>query len=246
VIRKHIIATISLLLVLGIDASAQKKDRGLDLNTMPAFVKKGSWMVGGTGSWSIYDYDHAKVLVIDDLTTNGYKLNVSPAFCYMFKDNMGAGLRVGYQRNMLKVDNAEMGFGDIGINVNDFHTLSHVYTAQGIFRNYIPIGNSKRIALYDEAQLSFKYGEGKVVNGNDGLYEGSYQKAKAVGLNLCPGIVAFANDHWAVDVSVNMLGLNLSEVDQTRNQVYEGSRSTTSLSFKVNILAIGFGLYYYL
>ena len=43
-----------------------------------------------------------------------------------------------------------------------------------------------------------------------------------------------------------MLGLMYSKNSQVHNQVSFGSTSATSVNFKINILSIGFGLYYYL
>ena len=77
-------------------------------------------------------------------------------------------------------------------------------------------------------------------------YNGNYTDDRSIQVNFCPGIVGFANDHWAVDVNVNMLGLTLANMKQSQNQVEKGSLNVTKMSFQVNILAIGFGLYYYL
>ena len=58
--------------------------------------------------------------------------------------------------------------------------------------------------------------------------------------------MAFADEHFAVELSVKMLGLNISHVDQTHNQIYYGSRNSTSVNFKINVLSVGVGIYYYL
>jgi hypothetical protein len=241
-----IIFTVLASLLPAVPASAQKLDRGLALSDMPAFTQKGKWMVGGTANWSFHDNDNYRFLIANGLTSTGYKLTVSPAFCYMIKDNMGAGVRIGYQRSMLKIDDANVGINDISMDIKDYHTLRHKYVIQALLRNYIPIGTSRKIALYNEMQLGCKFGNGKVAMANGETYDGSYEDFQTVGLDFCPGIVAFANDHWAVDVNVNMLGLDFGQADQTHNQVKDGNRSVTNINFKINILAIGFGLYYYL
>ena len=43
-----------------------------------------------------------------------------------------------------------------------------------------------------------------------------------------------------------MLGLHFEWTEQSHNRVSEGDRSLTLINFKVNLLAIGFSLYYYL
>ena len=74
---------------------------------------------------------------------------------------------------------------------------------------------------------------------------GTYEKSSDVSLGLNPGMMAFVNDHLAVEINVGMLGLKYSHVDQVHNQVDTGERTSTQINFKVNILAIGFGVSYY-
>ncbi|MGN1215695.1 MAG: hypothetical protein ACI4TJ_05555, partial [Candidatus Cryptobacteroides sp.] len=148
------IFTIASLLLTGRgEANAQVLDRGLSLSSMPSFTQKGKWMVGGTASWTAHNNDNYSFILSDGMTSTGYKVNVSPAFCYMLKDNIGIGVRMGYSRSNFKLDEANIGFGDIGMDISYIHTLKHHYEIQGIMRNYIPIGNSKKIALYNEVQL---------------------------------------------------------------------------------------------
>ena len=59
-------------------------------------------------------------------------------------------------------------------------------------------------------------------------------------------MMAFASEHLAIEFSVNLLGLTFTDTRQIHNQVASGSVKTTSVNFKINVLSIGFGLYYYL
>lgn len=225
---------------------AQRYDRGFDMSKPSTFVKKGSWMAGGTASWSFHNNENFKFLVVDDINSTGYRLTVSPAFCYMLRDNLGIGMRFDYRRYMLELDSAEIDVDDIEVSFKNYHTIGHKFTTMAILRNYLPLGDSKRFALINETQLSLGFGQGKVVDGHNAAMAGSYEKLTSFGLNLCPGMVAFASEHFAFEFSVNMLGLNVTHADQTHNQVYHGSRNTTSVNFKVNVLSVGFGFYCYL
>ena len=100
--------------------------------------------------------------------------------------------------------------------------------------------------MFNETQLSLGFGQGKVLNGNMEYPVGSYEQSTSFGINICPGLMAFADEHFAVEISVNMLGLSILHLDQTHNQVFHGSRNTTSVNFRVNVLSVGVGLYYYL
>ncbi len=237
----------ALLLLLGpVAAGGRKLDRGIDLSSQPCFIEKGTWMIGGGASYMLHDNDNSRLLVVNGINSNGYTLSLSPAFCYMLKDNMGVGVRVGYKRNMFRLDSAEMDFEDIDLSLSDYHKISHAFEIQGIGRYYIPVGQLRRLGLFNELQLAYSYGQGKVLDGHDNKVDGSYETSNSLGINLCPGFMAFVTPRLAMDVSVNMLGLRFDWTDQSHNRVAAGERRTTSANFKVNLLSVGFSLYYYL
>lgn len=245
---RHKIATVSaLLLLLSLfRAEGQKLDRGIDLSSQPCFIKKGTWMIGGGASYMLHDNDNSRLLVVNGIKSTGYTLSVSPAFCYMVKDNLGVGVRMGYKRNMLQLDSAKIKFEDVDLPVSDYHKISHAFEVQGIGRYYIPVGSLKRIGLFNELQLSYSYGQGKILDGHGNKINATYETSNALGINVCPGFMAFVSDKLAIDVSVNMLGLHFDWTDQSHNRVESGERSVSLINFKVNLLAIGFSLYYYL
>lgn len=243
--RLLILQLVALLSTLSFGAAAQRYDRGYDFSSSGAFLKKGTWMVGGTASYSLHQNDNYEFLVADNINSIGYRLNVSPAFSYMVKDNMGMGMRVDYSRNMFRLDTAAVNLAGTAIPFKNYHVLKQTVTVKAIVRNYIPIGDSKRFAMFGETQLSFEFGKGKVLNGNLPYPKGSYNIDNSFGINICPGLIAFADDHFAVEVSANMLGLRLTNTRQLQNQVYQGSRSSTYFNFRVNVLSVGVGLYYY-
>ena len=240
------ILTLIALMTLAPRAGAQRYDRGYDFSKNSDYLKKGTWMMGGTGNYSIHHNDDYQLLVVEGINSVGYRLNVSPAFCYMLKDNLGLGARVEYQRGMFKLDEASLNLGDAALDISNSHRLSQKVITKAILRNYIPIGDSRRFAMFNETQLSLGFGQGKVLNGNMEYPVGSYEQSTSFGINICPGLMAFADEHFAVEISVNMLGLSILHLDQTHNQVFHGSRNTTSVNFRVNVLSVGVGLYYYL
>lgn len=228
-------------------ASGQKMDRGIDLSSQPVFVSKGTWMVGGGASYSLQDSQNADFLILSGVNSTGYSISLSPAFCYMVKDNIGVGARVGYKRGMFLLDSASLDLGDIAnLGFSNYHKLSQSFEIQGITRYYIPIGNLKRIGLFNEVSLGYSFGQGKVLDGRENAINGTYEINHALGLNVCPGFIAFVTDRLAIDVNVNMLGLQFDWTSQTHNQVETGSRRTSYINFKINILAVGFSLYYYI
>ena len=159
---------------------------------------------------------------------------------------MGLGARFSYGRQLLKVERANISIDEIDINVKDYYALSHDYSVMAIYRNYIPIGNSRRFAIYSEMQIGLGGGQAKLLDGHKAEVLGTYEKSVSASIGVCPGMVAFINNHFAVEFNVGMLGLKYTHVDQVHNQKYTGDLRTAQINFKINILAIGFGLAYYL
>jgi len=241
-----VVALLMTLALLPFTAGAQRLDRGYDLSHASTFVRKGTWMVGGSAKYSFNDLDNYSFASADRTSLIGYKLAVSPAFCYMRRDNLGIGMRLEYGRKMANVDTAGVNIAGIGLAVNEYHTISQDIKAKAILRNYIPIGDSKVFALVNETQISFGYGQSKIARRQDQGVIGTYQTNYNIALNICPGMMAFASEHLAVEFSINMLGLTYNDTRQVHNRVSKGSVGATSINFQINILSIGFGLYYYL
>ena len=83
------------MLVLGaISAEAQHYDRGYETTPSSPFLKKGTWMAGGTARYSQHINDDYNFLVINDINSKGYNISVNPKLLYLFRDNMGVGLRL--------------------------------------------------------------------------------------------------------------------------------------------------------
>ncbi len=221
-------------------------DRGIDMSSLPAFIPKGSWVVGGGMSYSLHDNDRANFWIVDDVSSNGYSLSLSPALCYMTRDNMGVGLRAGYRRNMFQLDSAKFSLSDAELEFSDYYRIGHNFEIQGFVRYYIPVGPSGRLALFSELQLGCSYGQSKVMDGRENTLNGSYETSRSVALAFCPGITAFVSDRISLDVSVSMFGLGLKKTDQTHNQIEYGSWRSAIVSFRADLLSVGFSLYYHI
>ena len=220
-----------------------RQERGLT-DTHNLFVPKGQWIFGGTASYSTHTNDRYQFFIIEDINSEGYTFRVSPMIAYALRDNMAIGARFVYARSLLKLDNASLKFGDdvdaTEFRARDFYTLTHSYTASVIWRQYIPLGNSKRFALFNEMQLSAGGSQAKFAN--DSPVKGTYQ----TGYSLSLGIVAFATNNMAVEVNVGVMGISYNHVKQVHNQVREGKLDTSMMNFKVNIFSIGLGMAFYL
>lgn len=100
--------------------------------------------------------------------------------------------------------------------------------------------------MFSETQLEVGGSQSKVSNGKGEALTGTYSKSTDLGFGVSPGMVAFINNYTAVEVSIGVLGVNLSKTRQVTNQVETGEQSSTSANFKINIFSIGLGIAFYL
>lgn len=233
-----------LLTILIFPAQAEKFDRGIKQET---FVPKGQWIGGMNISYSEHTNTNYKFLVIEGWNGKGYNLKVSPFVGYAFANNMAAGGRFEYTRSLLRIDKLSLNLGDdMSFDLKDIYQLNHVYYGTGFFRSYINLGSSKRFGLFNDAQLTFGGGQGKIVNGKGESLTGTYEQTYDLKIGMSPGLVAFISDNAAVEVSIGVLGFNFKWIDQTTNQIIKGSRRSSSANFKINLFSIGLGMAFYL
>ena len=225
----------------------RRANRGLvDRNNI--FVPKGQWIFGGTASYSQHNNDAYKILLIDDVNSEGYNFKLSPLVAYAITDNMAIGGRFNYGRTFLRLDGASLSFGDedTGTNISTdfYYALKHSYSLGGVWRQYIPLGSNKRFAIFNEVQLAVGGSQSKIAT--DSPVRGTFSQSFDVGLSVNPGIVAFASNVMAVEVTVGVMGVQFSRTKQVHNQVETGRTSASMMNFSVNLLSIGLGVSFYL
>jgi len=212
------------------------------------FVPRGQWIFGGTASYSVHYNDTYSFAIIDGIQSEGYTFRISPMVAYAFRSNMALGARFIYSRSLLRIDAANLKFGDsdsgIDLNVEDYYALQHSYTGAAIWRTYIPLGNTRRFAIFTEMQLTATGSQAKFAA--DQPVRGTFQRGYSLGLGLAPGLVAFATNNMAIEINVGVMGINYSSTRQVHNQVSVGKRSSSSMNFKVNLFSIGLGAVFYL
>lgn len=230
-----------------------RKQRGFTSDTN--FVPKGQWIFGGTASYSQHTNNDFKLAIIENINSEGYTLNVSPMLAYAPWKNMAVGIRFGYGRTMLSLDDGALSFGEgdtaININVDYYHKVKHTFTGSLFWRPYIPLGQSNRFAIFAEVQLNLSGSQTKLVAENgtvDGYadYRGTYSSSFGGSIALQPGIVAFVTNNTALELSIGVFGIGFEKTKQIKNQVEKGEVKSSNMNFRVNLLSIGFGVSFYL
>lgn len=241
---------ILLLLAVVVSAEAQRGKRAMqriDREVQKAvFIPKGTWMLGGTVSYSEHDESNLNFLILQDMEGKGYNFSVSPYFGYFISNNIAIGGRFSYSRDYLDLGSADIDLGDITLSFRDLYYLEHTYEASSFLRTYIPIGRSKIFGLFNEVRLSYSYGEGKNSTRSGVDYTGTYQTVQGFQIGMAPGMTAFVTDWSAVEVSVGVMGFDFKWIDQKTNQIEEGSTRVSSGKFKINLFSINIGMTFYL
>ena len=241
---KHIL--IMLLLVCSIPAMARGNnfDRGIEQKT---FIQKGKWMVGASFSYSEHTDDNFKWLVMDDVTSTGYTFKVSPVVSYFIRDNIAIGGRVAYSRGLTDLGNLSLNLGDdLSFDLSNYKDKSHTVSGSFFIRNYLTLGDSKRFGLFNEARVTYGYGQSNVEDGTGDELKGTHQIKQNLNFGVAPGITCFINNYVAVEAAIDVLGLDFKWYDQKTNQVETGKRTNSGANFKINLLSINLGITFYI
>ena len=135
----------------------------------------------------------------------------------------------------------------MNFSISNMKYLEHEFSGTGFIRTYMPIGRSKVFGLFNEARITYGYGQGKNSSGEMGTtdYSGTYQTVNKLQIGMCPGLTAFITNFAAVEVSVDVLGFDVKWTDQVTNQVETGSRRSSSANFKIDLFSINLGMNFY-
>ena len=235
-----------MILFLGaLCAEAQNYDRASEAQTSSPFLKKGTWMAGGSARYSQHVNSNFNLLLINGINSEGFNVSVNPKLLYMLKDNAGVGVKFSYDRGMLDLSSADLSVSDISMGTRDCYQINHKFGAYAVYRNYIPLAGSKRIAMFADLMVGGSFKQGKAFYPGKEYVIGTYEERYALEIAVDPGIVAFISERLAVECNVGVFGVSYGWNHQIHNQVSSGNSDKTSAGFMVNLLSLGVGMYYY-
>lgn len=240
-------AVIVAALVLGsLSAGAQRYDRGYENFPKREFIPKGTWMIGGSIGYTQHLNDDHKFIIIEDINSNGFHVTAKPEFLYMFRKNMGIGANLSYSRGLLDIESAGLSVAGVNLSWKDYCSVSQVFSGAFAYRLYLPMGNANRFAVFAEAQIGGSISQSKVSESHTGEVIGTYEQNYKLQIGVNPGLCAFLSDNLALEVSLGIIGVSYRWVDQLRNRVDAGDRSTFAAGFMLNPLNLSVGVSYYI
>lgn len=256
--RILMILTLALTASVALNATeaeeAEVFDRGVGkMNSV--FIPKG--YIGGGLTFSYKTYDMGQSIddvgysmlfsLLSGIKGDMYTMGVSPSVSYFLADNLSVGVRFDYNRTDLNLDNLGLSLGDlISISIQDYHMMKNMYSSAITGRYYMPIANSKRIAMFGEVRLGFDVGQSVIYQAKGGNNFGTFQTIYGGGINVVPGLCVFATNEVCVEVAVGVLGINYQYVKQETNLVETSVMQQSGANFKINPLSISLGMSFYL
>ena len=242
------------MLAAGDEASAVPFDRGIGKATS-LFIPKGTVGAGLSVSYANYNLGNGmndagyKMLfsLLNNTQGNLQSFGIAPSLSYFIRDNLSLGLRFDYDKSGFNLDNLDLSLGDLmTLNVSDMNYVKQSYSGSVTLRNYMPIADSKRFAMFAELRATGAYAQSESYTFEDGRKYGTYQDIYKFSLGIVPGLAVFVTDEIAFEVSVGLLGFNWQKVEQTTNQVDKSVMTSSGANCKINLLSIDFGLSFYI
>lgn len=234
----------------GDETASEPFDRGIG-KANSLFIPKGT--IGGGLSVSYADYqlgnatDDAgyKMLfsLLDNVQGGMQSFGVAPYLSYFIKDNLALGLRFDYDKSGFNLDGLDLALGDLmTLNVTDMNYLKQSYSGSITLRNYMPIADSKRFAMFAELRATGAYAQSESFRYEDGNKFGTYQDIYKASLSVVPGLCCFVTNEAALEVSVGVLGFTHQKTVQTTNQLEVSQMTKNNASFKINLFSINMGI----
>lgn len=236
------------------DRVVEPFDRGIE-SPNSLFIPKGTIGSGVTFSYNVYDAGKSEndagfallSSLLKDIKGSYKSVSVSPAVVYFFKDNVSVGIRFDYSKVGLELAKASLSLSEsLKLGISDFGYERQSYLGSVTIRNYMPIQQSKRFALFMEGRLTGGYAQSKNFTVEEGLKHGTYQDIYKGSLNLVPGICAFVANAVSFEVQIGMMGINYQMVKQVRNQVERSQLSSSGANFNINLFSISLGMSFYI
>ena len=240
------ITMILTLLVAGCMGAAAT-DRGLgDPNA--AFISKGqySWSINGNYTGWAAKGEDGRGINLAGLIKNGNGeigiFNLTTEFSWFFKDNWSVGLGLGYANSIIDANTLNL----LGlVDVDNTHVRRATWSGIIAGRRYIPLFNTKYLALIGEADLGGSMGYNKTYEDTDRGKLGTFSTLYKIGFGVACGVCLFLMDDMSVELTVPVFTAGYEWNKMREKQEYDGSLNGFYIRKSTDLLGIKLGVVYY-
>lgn len=222
----------------------RRMDRGI--NDMP-FAYKGEFITGLTASYGTLSQDNTDfLLVISDISADGAITTIKPYVGYFYRNDRCIGVRLGYSHLSGSIDAANIDLGpsnDITAVIPYVGTRSDNYSFGIFHRSYAGLDPKGRFGLFAELELEGSFGTSEFTYETGGEKKTTFSDNTQFKLMFNPGVAVYIFPNVCSTLSFGLGGVkytNIKQEDSAGNRV--GSRTSSSMKFKLNLLAINIGM----
>lgn len=242
----------SIVIVLVLSAVSQfglsAFDRGLG-NPNSVFIPKGQFSSGISASYNGYTAsgdDITKGLnlagIITDASGEVHLFSADAYGSWFFKDNMSVGLRASYGTTVMDCNSLSlMGLLDL----SNKHLRQETYSAYITLRRYMPLFDSKILAIFGEAALGGSMGYSKsyeeTARGNEGTFSELYSADFTAG----GGASVFVTDYLSLEVFIPSIRIGMDWNKHLEKQKYSSTFTGLSLKKGTDLLGIKVGVVFH-
>ena len=239
---------ITLLLAAAVAVPAGAIDRGLG-TPKSVYIPKGTVaasLTGGYNSWKATGEELAQGValagIIDEVNGHVNLTSVGAGLSWFVADNVSLGARFSYAKRDIDINNLAM---LSLVNLNNKHFRRETWSGSLAVRGYMPLFDSKIVALFFEGRASGSFGYGKNYAETDRGKEGRYSDLYSATLGLYPGLSVFATNRIAFEVSLPFLEGGLEWDKQIKGQAHDSALARKFVNFKPGLLGISAGVVFH-
>ena len=202
-------------------------------------LEKGRWHTGLTFSLNNRIAENEDQLLRQVVDQNRLSYDIDVLCGYFIKDAFSTGLNLSYGRNREDIsfiqDNREITRNTVGYTVG----------VSPFIRNYITLGKTQYMALFNQTAIRFKFGEELTQTIEGQNIDKILSDVYSLELGISPGVIVFIEKGFAFEVLVDLLGLSTTVRNSTKNYTDESRVLTNDVNFTISLLTLKFGVAYY-
>ncbi len=207
------------------------------------FIPKGHKIFGVTASYSNYQSDNSKALIM--LSNLDYKFisgKVNPFVGYFIRDNVMIGVKFGYNNMLTHLENSSLDFEGLDFSIANVELKERMYTTSLLHRSYVGLDRGRRFGLFNETALSFTNGNSSFSRLQEGEPKITETSVVQLELGINPGVSVFIMQNVSAEMSFGIVGFNYRKEKQTVNNEDAGTFTSSGANFKISLLNINIGI----
>ena len=220
-------------------------DRGLG-NLKTVYIPKGTFsthLTVGYNRWNASgeDAEHGIDLVglVNETSGKVSLFRVNAGASWFFQDNLSLGVRFIYSATEVDIDHLEV---MSLLDLSNQHTRRETWSGALAMRGYLPLFDSRILALFCEGRLTGSVGYSKQYEDTERGKEGTYSDLFSARLGLYPGISVFVTNAVSFEVSLPLLEGGLQWDKQIKGQAHESQLDRTFVNFKPGLTGLNAGI----